>query len=847
MLSLMGVLAGICLVPATPSLAAFSRQLTLTQQGARVIIDTAPFRLTFAQAQSGRPVLQEVPGGPAPAPGAQLFPVLFSPKAPGDGGPVYQPLAFQVGGQTSQQLIPFETAGDQTAAAQGGVVFSPQSVTNVKSLADGYRLTVSTSDPTRTMTVLVTRDRGSAIRIRASLSDSSSVSGFGESFTSAPGEAFHGFGGRHNSLDQAGNSFYSWPEQESIDCGAIDGSVQAYCAQIPGGGGNAYQLPNGATETYYPQNQFVSSRSYAFLLNEPQLTRWRMAADNPSAWQVNVAGPALDYSVVVADGPAAVRGLSAIAGSQIQPAAWAQESTLSRAWNVVGDNKASYHDEILSDLKHIEGDHIPVKAYAYEAWRGQDPGFVREVNARLRRDGIHPVGYLRPMAYNDGAFDNQQVYDQADKGGYGARDATGQTDYFTCNYGPRCILTDFTNPAARKWWAGRVVEMLDLGFDGFMQDFGEQVTTDMHFANGETGDTMHNEYPVLYHQLTHQVIDQYMRSHPGRDIFFYTRSGYSGRPGTVGYDNGSFPGDETTSWTAGTGLPSIVPDMLNRAVGGGLGYDTDLGGYTGLPGGYGNLNTELWLRWNQAGVFTPYFRVHNADIHMPWDPRLAAGTEAKWGRLAELHNRAVPLIRKLWAAYPQTGIPPAAPLWLMFPGDARAATVKDEWMVGRDLLVAPVLEQGATARSVYFPAGCWRAADTGETHTGPTRESTTAPLDRLPYFNRCGTDPIAAASVRPGRLGLPGSRRCASQRRFLIHLRAPYRDRLRLATVFVNGRRTRVLRGRRLRAPVDLRGLPRGRFVVRVAAVTRRGRRLTERRSYRTCTRRRRGRRAPRR
>jgi alpha-glucosidase (family GH31 glycosyl hydrolase) len=713
-----------------------------------VIIETAPLRLTFQNRATDRTVLEEVSSARLPTVGAQLFPVLFSPKAPGEGRPVYEPLAFQYGGQTSQQLIPSETQGDQTAAAQGGVVFAPENVTGVQPVAGGYRLTVATSDPTRTMTVLITRDVGSAIRVRASLSNASYISGFSDSFIAHPGEAFHGFGGRHNSLDQAGNSFYSWPEEESIDCGAIAGRVQSFCAQIPGGGGNAYQLPNGADETYYPQNEFVSSHGYSFLLNEPQLTRWRMAAEDRSKWQVNVAGPSLDYSVVVGQPQAALRGLTAIAGSQVRPPVWAEGATVSRAWNVVSDNPSRYHDEVLSDLVHIEHDRLPIKAYAYEAWRGQDPGFVRSVNARLRHDGVHAIGYLRAFVYPDNtSFDNQATYDQAKAGGYGARTSSGGTYYFTCNYGPNCILVDFSNPAARAWWAGRVSEMLDLGFDGFMQDFGEQVTTDMHFYDGETGATMHNNYPVLYHQTTRQVIERYMREHPGRKVFFYTRAGYSGRPGSVAYDNGSFPGDETVSWTAGTGLPAIVPDMLNRSVGGGLGYDTDLGGYTGLPGGY-TQTPELWLRWNEAGVFTPYFRVHNATIIMPWDSSLPPGTEATWARLAALHNRARPLMQRLWRRYPKTGIPPTSPLWLMFPDDVRAARTQDEWMVGRDLLVAPVLSQGAFSRSVYFPRGCWFDPQAGLSYAGPSSRSVAAPLAKLPFFFRCGTDPLGRGSGR---------------------------------------------------------------------------------------------------
>ena len=84
----------------------------------------------------------------------------------------------------------------------------------------------------------------------------------------------------------------------------------------------------------------------------------------------------------------------------------------------------------------------------------------------------------------------------------------------------------------------------------------------------------------------------------------------------------------------------------------------------------------------------------------------------------------------------------AHPLWLEFPGDRRAAAQQQEWMLGDDVLVAPVVTEGATSRSVYFPAGCWRDPHSGFTRHGPRSEVVSVPLTRLPYFLRCGTKPF---------------------------------------------------------------------------------------------------------
>ena len=111
-------------------------------------------------------------------------------------------------------------------------------------------------------------------------------------------------------------------------------------------------------------------------------------------------------------------------------------------------------------------------------------------------------------------------------------------------------------------------------------------------------------------------------------------------------------------------------------------------------------------------------------------------------RMARLHLRARPLILRLWRVAVRTGIPPTRPMWLQFPRDRRAASQDQQWMLGRDLLVAPVVTEGARARAVYFPRGCWRSASSGRRLRGPATRTVAAPLGRLPFFLRCGTRPF---------------------------------------------------------------------------------------------------------
>jgi alpha-glucosidase (family GH31 glycosyl hydrolase) len=122
------------------------------------------------------------------------------------------------------------------------------------------------------------------------------------------------------------------------------------------------------------------------------------------------------------------------------------------------------------------------------------------------------------------------------------------------------------------------------------------------------------------------------------------------------------------------------------------------------------------------------------------EPR--APTYRRWLAAARLHARAVPLVRRLWRAARRTGIPPTRPLWLADPGARVGRRVDDEWLLGPDVLVAPVVQEGARARAVVFPSGCWQRPGGAGRVRGPARRRVTAPLGRLPWFVRCGTRPL---------------------------------------------------------------------------------------------------------
>ena len=585
------------------------------------VVQRNPFRLRILGA-SGATALSEVANlESAPS----VLPPTTDPVPPGTdaqkSSQLYAPLSFLVGQESFTQYIGGVWSGDLMSGMRSGVQYSARTVIAARRLGSGVILTVSTSDPSgRTLQVVIAPGQRGRIEVSATPHPASGVVMMSDAFASSGNEAFYGFGGRHNALNQHGQALSSWVNEENIPGLGTPGSPASIL------------YPNGPAAAFYTQAQFISSHGYGFLLDQPQLAWFRLDSDLPGAWSVAAAAPSLSYIVAPGTTAQAISALTALTGRQPVPPAWALGPMLDRLVKNQGETQADYESNLRQDIANISRYHLPLTAYRIEGWRmpnADNDGIVlynppvvsfaaqSKIVAQLRARHIHPLAYLRPFI-TPGSY--------PDRMGFTVRNAAGQTYTTTGTLGQHIALLDFSNPAAVSWWEHEVAKVLNLGFDGFMADFGEEVIADMRFHNGQTGATMHNLYPVLYAKATREAIEAYERSHPQRQIWFYNRSGYSGTPGSAAYEGGNVPGDEATYWGQGSGLASLAPDMLNRAIGGAYGYATDIGGYydyTTPP-----TTKSLFLRWAEWAALTPIFRLHGAGrtgTHTPWSYRSADG------------------------------------------------------------------------------------------------------------------------------------------------------------------------------------------------------------------------------
>jgi alpha-glucosidase (family GH31 glycosyl hydrolase) len=230
----------------------------------------------------------------------------------------------------------------------------------------------------------------------------------------------------------------------------------------------------------------------------------------------------------------------------------------------------------------------------------------------------------------------------------------------------------------------------------------------------------------------------------------------NGAPGMQRYASFLWSGDVQSTWET---LKTHIPVAINTGLSGVPYWGTDIGGF--IP--TSEFTAELYVRWFQFGAFCPLFRSHGRTwkLRLPWgwntgDPGpVEVGTSNVYATpdASQLHNPQVePICRKylelryrllpyLYSAAREctlTGMPIVRALWLHYPDDARAVGLGNEYLWGRDVLVAPVVEKGAVSRAVYLPRGAWTDFWTGERQEGGREIERRVDLETTPIYVRAG-------------------------------------------------------------------------------------------------------------
>lgn len=703
--------------------------VALRGAGIRVVVSRSPFSLTFIDSRTGRQ-LQEIAARGLPLRISQSSP---QPNLVGDQGG-YAPLSFVVGAHAIAQWPTVLWAGDDLLGGSVGIAYHPVAVLAVEHDGATWTLRLATDAPGSPQAELSLRfGAPGQVEVTFKAPQALPVSAVGDAFVVAQGERFFGFGERKDAVDQRGLYREAFAEEENFDAP----QHQYWSDQVPAMGPK-YTFPNGPGASYHPESSFISSRGYGILVGGSAPSEYDVGASNSQVNRFQVLAGSLSYTVQFGSPATVIRALTAITGRQRTPPRYALEPEIDA---LVSTGNASSAAAMESDANTmastVRADHLPVKVLGIEMWSSIPPAASAELARALRREGFVPYAYFWPFV-----SPGSQQYAEGARLGLLIKNAAGQPYVYSGEGGTPVAMWDFTNPKVIGYWQrSMLAPALDDGYGGFMLDFGEEILPGMQFHNGASWWVEHNAYPVQYARAVRLAVDRWRATHEQRPVFFYTRSGFSGEQRWSG---GVFPGDEATDWSQANGIGSLIPMMVNLSVEGASMWSTDIGGYSEHNGA---ASPELYSRWVELGALSPMMRVHSALEGQRWPWTEGARTLSIYRTYAELHHRLVAYLLRAARQTPLTGLGIARPLWLE---DMRApeSALETEYLLGSDLLVAPVLTPAARSRIVYLPRGSrWRRLlvtsagrlrAVGAAHRGGTTISAAAPLGQIPVFLREG-------------------------------------------------------------------------------------------------------------
>lgn len=507
-------------------------------------------------------------------------------------------------------------------------------------------------------------------------------------------------------------------------------------------------------------------KTYGLFFNNTFRTWFDMGKSSPGRYSFGADGGELDYFVFTGGAERSpkkvLEGYSALTGRTPLPPIWALGNQQSR-WSYFPEKRVREiaegfrKNKIPADVIYLDIDYMDgYRVFTWDKKRFPDPA---KMIADLKADGFKTVLIIDPGLKVD---DNYEVYKDGKLKNVFVKNPDGSL--LARNVWPQAsVFPDFTSVAAREWFGAQYKKHLEEGVAGFWNDMNEpgvfatekterpeilhhpektfpldtpHAGDDFKSAGGldlntPTGNALpgtHRRYHNVYGmQMTRATFEGVKKLAPEKRPFVLTRAGFAG----VQRYSAVWTGDNYAGWEH---LALSIPMLANMSVSGVPFVGADVGGFNDMPSG------ELYARWLQAAALTPFFRSHSVGWvgnKEPWEfgdefTRINRAT-------VELRYQFLPYLYTLFREHERSGAPVMRPLWYEYPGDKQTYLISDEFMVGSDVLVAPVVKQGMTTRGIYLPVGAeWVDWWTGERLESGKMHYLKTPLDRLPIFVRVG-------------------------------------------------------------------------------------------------------------
>ena len=533
---------------------------------------------------------------------------------------------------------------------------------------------------------------------------------------STPDERFFGFGEQFTYFDLKGSRVPIFVMEQGIGRGAFPITLGA---NLTAGAGGDWHT------SYAGVPQYVTSRLRSVFLESTEFSAFDLR--DPERVTIEVYAPRMTGRIVSGETPLElVESFTEYSGRMRRLPDW----ILSGA--VIGMQGGT--DKVREVRGKLQAHGVPVAAFWLQDWVGQRittfgkqlwwnweldpdryPGWDALV-AELRGSGVRMMTYVNPFfADVEGVKPNarRNLFQEAKARGHLVRHQNGEP-YLIQNTSFSAGLLDLSSPEARAWMKDLLVtNVLGAGASGWMADFGEALPYDALLAQG-TAPAFHNRYPEEWARLNREAIEE---AGLEDEAVFFSRSGYTRSPGQTSL---FWLGDQLVSWDEHDGLKSAVTGLLSSGLSGYAFNHSDIGGYTTIDNALQNYHrsAELLERWTELSAFNVVFRTHEGN-RPERNVQVYSDDEslAHFGRMARVYAAWGFYRKQLVDEAARTGHPVARHLFLHYPEDTEVYRLRhEEFLVGSELLVAPVTDPGRTSVRVYLPAGEWVHLWTGASH-----------------------------------------------------------------------------------------------------------------------------------
>jgi alpha-D-xyloside xylohydrolase len=485
---------------------------------------------------------------------------------------------------------------------------------------------------------------------------------------------------------------------------------------------------------------YLTNRGYGVLVNHPEHVSFEVGTESVERVQFSVAGPAIEYLVIYGPTPKDVlERYTRLTGRPARVPAWSYGLWLSTSFTTQYDEAT-----VNSFIDGMAERDLPLSVFHFDCfWMREfnwtdfewDPRVFPDPEgmlARLHEKNLHVSAWINPyIAQRAG------IFAEAAAAGYLVKKANGdvwQWDFWQAGM----ALVDFTNPAAVTWFQDKLRGLFKQGVDAIKTDFGERIPTDVVWHDGSSPEVMHNLYTQLYNKAVFEVLQEHRGE--GDAVLFARSATVGGQMQPVHWG-----GDNSSSYES---MAETLRGGLSLAFSGFGYWSHDIGGFEGMP------DPAVFKRWLAFGLLSSHSRLHGSTSYrVPWlfdEGREEPGQSAVdvTRTFTKLKLKLMPYLYQVGLEAHEVGAPFMRPMQLEFPEDPAVDYLDRQYLLGADLLVAPVFSESGDVQ-YYLPAGTWTNYLTDEVVEGPVWRRETHAFDSIPLWVRGGA--VLATGARDDR------------------------------------------------------------------------------------------------